>query len=563
VTGDAGTDADVIWTEIDGVPVVHVDEPGPLVASLVFRVGKTDEYLHANGITHIAEHLALFALGQPPHYQNGSVRTSITTFDTTGDAEQVTTFLTGICTALGALDGSRLEAERRVLEVEAQQRGGALTSALYTWRYGAQGPGLWSFEEYAVLGTSIESVQSWADYVFRAENAVLLLSGPPPAGLRLPLRRGPRIPPPRLEPLLPQTPAQFRSGYPQIGALAALPRTVASSAYAELLRRRLVDRLRRDLAVSYSPTVEYDRYDRDLAHLIILADLHPDHVATAASALVDVVDELADQPVLDAEVAEMIAEGRKLREQTPPIGRAYIEAMNLAIGGERKPWDEFQSAFAALQPSDLLELGRAARDGMLYAVPAGAVLDETTIVTAPGSSLEPELEGAALTPSVSAAPGLRLTASPEGVQVTTDGARATVRYATCRATLAWPSGRRVLIGPDATFVTVEPSTWLESGRLVSEIDASTSAVLVAMPAQPDAGPAPAPVPTRAWMARLFLALISLAGGFGMALAATDPTAEDVRAVLFPLAAFFILLGAWLLRGALRDRRRRREAAAAR
>ena len=84
VTGDV-VDARVGWTEIDGVPVVHGDEPGPLRASLIFRVGRTDEYLHANGITHLAEHLALYALGQPPHYQNGSVRTSVTSFASIGN----------------------------------------------------------------------------------------------------------------------------------------------------------------------------------------------------------------------------------------------------------------------------------------------------------------------------------------------------------------------------------------------------------------------------------------------------------------------------------------------
>lgn len=567
VTGDV-VDARVGWTEIDGVPVVHGDEPGPLRASLIFRVGRTDEYLHANGITHLAEHLALYALGQPPHYQNGSVRTCVTTFDTMGDAEQVVSFLAGTCEALAHLDADRLEAEARVIEVEAQQRGTGLSALLFQWRYGASGPGLWGFEEYAGRATDAAAVQQWADYVFRAENAVLVLSAPPPDGLRLPLPHGARLPVPPLEPVLPETPAQFRADRPQIGALAAMTRSVAASTYSELLRRRLVDRLRRDLAVSYSPSVEYDRYDAGTAHLIVVADVHPDHVSPATSALVDVVDELADVGVTEQELADLLSEGRRTLALADSSGKAFVEGLGWLLSGERTAWDAHQAETEALTPEDLLAPAREARDGMLYAVPAGADLDEARIPMAPRSSIQPPLGGRPLTRSTAAPEGAALNASPLGVERTwPDGTRATVRYDTCRAVLAWPSGTRLLIGPDATAVGVEPRAWLEWRDLVAQIDASTAHVVVPMPESEEPAPsvpAVATPTTFSWASRVFLAVVSILGGVVMALAATDRSATGSdRATFFALGAGFIWLGMWLARGAARERRRRRSAASGR
>ena len=427
----------VAWTEIDGVNVVHGDELGPLRASLVFRIGKTDEYLHANGLTHLAEHLALFALGQPPHYQNGAVRTCVTSFDTIGDPEQVVTFVRGVCESLGRLDGERLEAETRVLEVEAQQRGRGLSSVMFLWRYGAGGPGLWGFDEYAVRTATAESVQMWADHVFRVGNAALVLSGPPPAGLRMPLAAGQRLHVPALEPLLPRTPAQFRVDRPQVGGLAAVRRSVAASMYSDLLRRRLVERLRRDLAVSYSPTAEYDRYDAETAHVLVEADVHPDHLAAAAEALHGVVDEMADDGVAEAEITASLDEARRSRELADSGTRAYVEALGWLLSGERTSWDAFWDETQALTPDQLLAPAQQARDDMLYAVPSGSELDVDQVALAPRSSLEPELGGDFLTPTQEAPAGSRLAASAEGVErIWPDGTRSTVRYDNCRAALA-------------------------------------------------------------------------------------------------------------------------------
>jgi hypothetical protein len=42
-------------TEVDGIPVVWSEVPGPLRAGLLFRVGQADERLVERGVTHLAD----------------------------------------------------------------------------------------------------------------------------------------------------------------------------------------------------------------------------------------------------------------------------------------------------------------------------------------------------------------------------------------------------------------------------------------------------------------------------------------------------------------------------
>lgn len=70
-------------TDVDGVPVLWGDVPGPLRAGLVFRTGRVDEPFTRAGWTHLAEHLALSPLGLKPH-MNGTVTLVSTSFETSG-----------------------------------------------------------------------------------------------------------------------------------------------------------------------------------------------------------------------------------------------------------------------------------------------------------------------------------------------------------------------------------------------------------------------------------------------------------------------------------------------
>ena len=90
---------------------------------------------------------------------------------------------------LGEPDLRLLARERGVLQAEAQRRSDPLLRSL-TWRYGATGPGVASYAEAGSVRATPELLAERAQRVFNRSNAVLVLDGPPPATVSLPLPSG-------------------------------------------------------------------------------------------------------------------------------------------------------------------------------------------------------------------------------------------------------------------------------------------------------------------------------------------------------------------------------------
>ncbi len=480
MTGDAGSGAHVTWTKVDDVWVVHADEPGPLRATLMFRVGKTDETLPTNGITHMVEHLTLFPLGQKPHYQNGSVRTSLTTFDTAGDPDEVARFLAGVCTGLSSLPVDRLETEVRVLDTEAGKRGYGTASALLSWRFGPSGPGLWAFDEFATVTVDGDRLQQWATERFTRDNAVLVLSAPPPPGLSLPLPPGPRRDVPPLEEVLPSTPAWFRHGFPDVAALAPVPRSVAAVAYSYALQSALVDTLRFELGVAYSPTVDYDPYDGSTALMWITGDAHPEHLDQVTQVLASTIAALADDGPSPERLEEYRANARKMWDSPDAsTGFAYSGAMELLMTGAVTPLEQRIAEVEAVTLEDVHAYARVVRGALLYALPEGSQLTPEQAEPAPELSTTEPVEGRSHAFLGGNSRSDRMIVSPDGISgMRADGLHATVRFGTARAVLAWPDGRRVLIAPDGVTLTVEPTLWESGEDIVTIIDAATAQVRV-------------------------------------------------------------------------------------
>lgn len=476
------------WTEIDGVPVVHVDDPGPLRAMLLFRVGKSDETLTLNGITHLVEHLALFTLGQQPHYQNGSVRTSVTSFETVGEPHEVMTFLAGVCASLSDLPVGRLEAEVRVLETEATRRPVTAVSALFAWRYGPAGPGLWPYDENATRTVTVDDLRAWVANAFTRDNAVLLLSGAPPDDLRLPLPRGRRIPVEPLRDVLPTTPSWFRHGFSDVIAVAPVRRSPAAVAYSYCLQAELVAALRFELGVAYSPQVTYDPYDVDTALLILSTDPHPEHVQKVAEVLSGLVRSLATEGPSDERFDEYIGMARRsLASAEAALGRAHSEALEMLMAGTVTPLEVHLAELDALTRDDIRDVAAVVRARLVYGLPADTELPDESVVAAPEWSLGSPVSGRRFAP-VGAAwndPTAMVT-SPHGISlVRSDGNHATVMYATCRAMLTWPDGARRLYAADGISVVIEPTLWQDGQELVSAVDRGASAVMVPMPPRAD------------------------------------------------------------------------------
>lgn len=236
---------------IDGVPVLWAEAPGPLEAALMFGCGVSDETFRHLGVTHLVEHLAMSTLPRLHHEHNASVTLSLTDFTASGSTTQVAEFLTRVCEALSALPLDRMEREAGVLAAEGA--GMDPTDAeLLSFRYGTAGAGLASWDGPGPDRIPAEAVRDVAARYFHADNAVLVLTGPPPAGLRLPLPRGPRPDRGRTQPVSKAGPAWFQADVPGPGLAfhGDLDDPALVLAHA-VLQERLRQRARHQEGLSY------------------------------------------------------------------------------------------------------------------------------------------------------------------------------------------------------------------------------------------------------------------------------------------------------------------------
>lgn len=481
-------DARVQRTDVDGVPVFWVEkpEPGPLQASLMFRVGKADETLPTNDITHLLEHLVLHGIdlsGEEVH-RNGRVATGITSFDIVGEAAEVVRFLDGVCTGLAEPPVEHLDHERRVLEAEAARSSSSAATYLMFRRFGPAGPGLWWCQDFGRINADADTVRGWARARFTTGSAALFLNGPVPDGLRLRLPAGERVPPPSLgDDNLYAAPLWVEHQFPDVVAHAVVPRSASAVAWAAILQTRLVARLRTELGIAYSPSVGYDPYDDDLAMVTVTADAHPEHLAHACTVFTEELEAIAqDGPTADQLETYRSQALRQLEVEMPAAVACYRTAFDHVIGGGDKGVDDFRADIAALTPESIRSAAEAARARLLYGVPDGVELRPSSAQPMPSYSLHPEVVGSFYRPA---------TGEPLVISLGTDAASyrgqgdsyVAVPFASCRGVLAWPDGLRTLVSDEGLTITIEPNLWNGGRGLVAAIDRATEAVRIPMPAR--------------------------------------------------------------------------------
>ncbi|MDX2340151.1 hypothetical protein NJC10_00450 [Micrococcus sp. M4NT] len=211
--------SDIHARTVDGVEVHHLDAEGPLTADLLFRVGAADETVSTLGLSHLVEHLALDGVeGLEPDVDGESAMT-YTVMRVRGTPERVADRLERICARLSALaaggvSDAELAHARRVLEAEG---GGPMADGPHAaehlhHRLGAAGFGLGVVPARFLARITPAEVADWAGTRFTAGNAMLVLSGPAPETLRLPLPPGARRPLPEIPFLERRYPAEYLSG---------------------------------------------------------------------------------------------------------------------------------------------------------------------------------------------------------------------------------------------------------------------------------------------------------------------------------------------------------------
>jgi hypothetical protein len=492
--------------EVDGVPALVASTAGPMHAGLMFRVGQADETLARRGVTHLLEHLVLHPVGMADYHYNGVTGSVMTAFHMQGPAQDITGFLTGVCRSLAALATDRLAVEKEILRTEWSSRSTGVTDQIPLWRYGARDHGLVSFPEWGLNALIDEDVRSWAARFFTRENAVLWIAGDGvPAGLRLDLPDGRRMPVPAASSALPDTPAYFCGSFRATALNAPVPRQAAATVLTGVLERELYRALRREGGLSYTAAASYEVRGDGYGVITALADALPEKQEAVLGGFVDVLAKLRVGRIAQADVDAVLNQRiEALSIAEADVARLTAAAFDLITGGSVRSADEIVHELKAVTAADVHATAIGALRTALLMTPQGHTADWAGFVAAPTHSPD-TVPGKRYTRLDDA--GEQLVVGAEGTSAVSASETATVRFATCAAMLAWPDGGRLLIGADGISVRVEPTLYPADGKPDGIDERVPADIRIDMPARdPDQVPQPKPAsPARRWSARSLLA----------------------------------------------------------
>ena len=459
---------------IGAVPTFWVETGrDTLAASLFFRAGMVDETLSSRGWIHLLEHLALHDRQSPTLRVNGSVGLLSTRFDLHGPVPEVVAALAGISDWLANPVLDRVDHEAGVLRAEADLRQVGEVGTALVWRYGSAGPGLAGYGEFGLNTVDAERLRALSTRLFTAGNAALVLDGPPPDGLTLPLAGGARYPLPTAQECTQTLPLGYviRSGITLSGNL---PRTEAALLVPMVLREHFHRTLREEAGGAYAPWAEYEPVDAERAVAFVGSDLAAHLRPTVVEQVEEDLARLSSGDGL-AELLHHVRAGylQAIRDPYNLLGLAMGSALGSLQGRPlTSTLQERIDEVEAVTVTDLADHVAMFRDSLLVGV-EGKVSWPATIPMAqmPTRQLERSRR-------------FRLRAYPQGPdrlvvsdtslqlgQVGTAQGAPTIPYAAVAAVLAAPHGGRHLIDRDGWALTVEPTFWRNGARAVRELDA--------------------------------------------------------------------------------------------
>jgi hypothetical protein len=458
-------------TDVTGVLCFYVDMGRPASAAhLIFRQGLADEPLHETGWLHLLEHLALLDRETLTRPINGQVSMLLTRFAAFGSPDDIVNHVGALCRWMADPDFQLLARERGVLQARAHQRHDPLTRSL-TWRYGARGPGVTSYSEVGSLRATPELLADRAWKVFNAANAILVLDGPPPADLKLPLPGGEFIPPPAAEPLSRRFPAAYRdiSGLTLSGVVS---RTHEATFLPAILERSVHDGLRESTGGAYAPWSSSAEVDDE--HLVIGggSDVVPEILATVAGAGLEVVRNLAEKGVPRAWVEEAVHQRLTRLEAPGAQADVALDSAYAALSG-RVPLthEEMIDQLRSTDPQLVDNAARELQATLLVGVPEDAKLPRgLKPVSFPES--EPAGEGKRHNHVNWPADLSTFSADATHAEVVTGTSAHVMRIDDVAGLFSFRDGTRQLVGRDGSVLEMEARQWFNGEELAEAIDAA-------------------------------------------------------------------------------------------
>lgn len=464
-------------TEIDGVPVFWQQGPEPLAAELIFRVGMRDEAFARRGITHLIEHLAMSRLGRRHHEHNASVSVAVTTFEASGRPEPVAAFLADVCAALADLPVDRIDTERKVHAAEHGGEDGGPVGDHLLMRYGLTGPGLVGAPAPAADEIDAGQVREWAARWFVRSNAALVLTGPPPAGLRLPLPDGPRPDRAAARPLPLDGPVWDSHPGDRGVALSLLaPADEAMLAATRIARERVTDELRHARGLAYDVDVVPVRATAAECVVILLADPAAAAVPDAVTVLDSVLRDLRDTGPTDAELAEDLAACRERWADPRAVVDDLAEVALAHLAG--------RVVDPAAQRAEREALTAAGVRAALAGYPGSAILTVPEGIEPAGFRPYPVLSGDRVTgrvfkrqPFGPVPRGAALVVGDDGVSLLLKDGPVTVRWSEVVGYGRHEPGFSTLYGADGITLDLHPGFFRRGGEALELIEARVPAGL--------------------------------------------------------------------------------------
>lgn len=357
-------------TEIDGVTTFWEQGPEPFTGSLVFGVGARHETFRTAQVAHLVEHLVMSTMPKSHLDHNARVEIDTTTFHATGPREAVVDFLERVCHALTDLPLDRMEREAGVLDAEeGTSEHPALCWALDR-RFGRSGPGLLSSTGPGPKRITQEHVRDFVARHFVRDNAVLVLTGPPPEGLRLSLPAGGRAPerPGKATPL--PLPGLLYDEIPHPTLSFTLPREEWSGSLVRILAERVLDDIRHQRGIAYDVDVATARLDADQTIHALFTDGHEDQAGTIASTIWSALQDLAERGPSQAELDHDRA-GFAAYIEDPRASLDWLEGLAYRHLQGDPLWlrEESRERFAAVSVTDVQRWARLALGTALLGVP--------------------------------------------------------------------------------------------------------------------------------------------------------------------------------------------------
>jgi hypothetical protein len=247
-------------------------------------------------------------------------------------------------------------------------------------------------------------------------------------------------------------------------------RTTAASVAGELVQRRIEQRLRYELGISYDVGSSFLALGPEAGHTVVAGDVSDDHLRDAVDESVKILREVAAGTAREDEL-ELARETRRRATSDPSQLDAYLWwcAHQLLLGVEPESRAELQQNADSMSADDVAEAaGQLLESALVLALEAGAgAADLAAYPVMSGRTLDGTRHRLR---RLRAKPLPAVVVGNDGIMLETEHGSITAPFAEVAVARRQPDGSRMLLTNDGFFLVVDPGDWRSGDEIVRTID---------------------------------------------------------------------------------------------